>query len=73
MGPHQNGKLLSRESLSEATDGEKIFANYTFNKGLPSKDTQQTFKIQLFGKKFSQKMGKSHEQIVHFRGYRGGE
>ena len=53
MGPHQNGKLLSRESLSEATDGEKIFSNYTFNKGLPSKDTQQTFKTQLFGKKFS--------------------
>ena len=72
MGPHQNGKLFSHESLSEATDGEKIFANYTFN-GLPSKDTQQAFKTQLRKKKFSQKMGKGHELIVHFRGYRDGE
>lgn len=53
MGPHQNGKLFSHESLSEATDGEKIFANYTFNEGLPSKDTQQTFKTQLRKKKFT--------------------
>lgn len=53
MGPHQNGKLFSHESLSEATDGEKIFANYTFNEGLPSKDTQQTFKTQLHKKKFT--------------------
>lgn len=73
MGPHQNGKLFSHESLSEATDWEKMFVNHTFNKGLPSKDTQQTFKTQLCKKKFSQKMGKSHEQIVHFRGYRDSE
>lgn len=53
MGPHQNGKLFSHESLSEATGGEKMFVNHTFNEGLPSKDTQQTFKTPLCKKKFS--------------------
>ena len=65
MGPHQNGKLFSHESLSEATDGEKIFANKVTDKGLLFETHKQFMQFNIKKKKNpNQKMGRRLKQTL---------
>ena len=57
----------------QVTVGESVFANHVFNEKLVSVIYKERSKLNNKDKPSQEKVSKTHTEICHLKGYRGGE